>query len=460
MQPSRSALLLLVAIAAASGCDDDAPANPDASVAADSAELSDELSMPAVPTVDSSKFRGSESCGSCHVQHYQEWRTSMHSYAMVDPVYRALVSIRQEDFAGNQDRFCLQCHSPIGTRSGDIQPGFSFENLQNITLEGVNCETCHSTSAVQRPFNAGLVLDVGGPMKGPIKNAQQTAGHQTEYSELLQGSRMCASCHDVVEVSGLNLERPYEEWLQSPAAAEGVECQSCHMAGYSGKATEVSPERDLHEHFFVGVDMPLTDDYLPDAQALDDLRGRISQLLEGSATISMNATAAPAGQQIDLFVSLHNNIVAHNIPTGSTFNRQVWLEVIATDADNNVLYETGTLDANDDLRNYWSDEDPFGDSDLLEFGSRLTDRDGNPELFSWRATEHHTNSLSPLYDRTSTLFIPTASNTNGPVHIEARLRFRSFPPHLLRKLALDEYLSKLEIFDIDSLSIDVDLLAP
>ena len=457
----KTATGVALCVLAWAACGSDPQADPDAQNSGfDAGILSDELSMPLTPTVDSSKFMGSSSCGGCHTQHFAQWQSSMHSYAMIDPVYRAAVKVRQVDREGREDKFCLQCHSPIGTRSGDIQPGFDFESLETITLEGVNCETCHSISEVQRPFNAGLVLDVEGALKGPIQDPASNPAHETEYSELFSSSKLCASCHDVVEVDGMNLERPYQEWLESPAAQEGVECQTCHMETYRSKATDTSIERDLHEHFFVGVDMPLEPDFLPSQEAYDALRTRISNLLTNSATITLEATAGAAGDQLDLFVSIRNNIVAHNIPTGSTFNRQVWLEVIATDADNNVLYETGTLDPNGDLRNYWSENEAFTDHDLVEFNSRLTDIAGNPTLFSWRATEHHTNSLSPLYDRTNTLFIPTSDATNSPIHIEARLRFRSFAPHYLRALGLSQYVDNLEIFDIDSISVDVDLLAP
>ncbi len=440
-------------------CGDPSSSAPDAQLPLDSGILSDPLSMPLEPSLDSSKFKGAQSCGFCHENHLKEWKTSMHSYAMVDPVYRAIVKIRQEEFDGKEDKFCLQCHTPIGTRSGDIQPGFEFDQLEAISLEGVNCETCHTISAIERPFNAGLAMDVGGPMRGPIQGADPSSAHETEYSELFDSSLLCSSCHDVVEVSGLNLERPYAEWLESPAAQNDVQCQSCHMKTYTGKATASSSERELHEHYFVGVGLPLEEGFLS-AQEFEEMRIRVANLLQGSATITLDANAVSPGQQLDLFITVRNNIVAHNLPTGATFNRQVWLEVIATDADSNVIYETGTLDSNGDLRNYWSDEEPFGDADLIEYGSRFTNELGTPEIFTWRATEHHSNSLSPLYDRTNTLFVPTSVNVRGPIHIEARLRFRAFAPYVLRVLGLPHYVERVEIFDIDSISIDVPLDPP
>ena len=42
--------------------------------------------------------------------------------------------------------------------------------------------------------------------------------------------------------------------------------------------------------------------------------------------------------------------------------------------------------------------------------------------------------------------------------IEARLRFRSHPPYLLRALGLDDKVQKLSIYDIDATNVDVGLL--
>ena len=58
----------------------------------------------------------SRPCQECHPDHVREWSGSMHAYAMVDPVFRALVRVRQREFDGAQDPFCLQCHSAtLGT---------------------------------------------------------------------------------------------------------------------------------------------------------------------------------------------------------------------------------------------------------------------------------------------------------------------------------------------------------
>lgn len=456
--PGQS-LVLALALALA-GCSD--PVDPpvpvsDAGAPDASPFLSEDLAMPATPTLSLDRFTPSQTCGGCHPRHYVEWRMSMHAYAMVDPVYREMVKIRQADFDGAQDRFCLQCHTPIGTRAGDVVPGFDFADLDDFSLEGVNCETCHRISEVARTHNSGMVIDQDGPIRGPIENPLASEAHLSEYSPLMSQSEVCAVCHDVLEVSGLELERPYFEWLESPAYEQEENCQSCHMPTYTGTASLFSDERpDIHSHYFVGVDLPLTDDFVTPTE-IDEMRVRTQALLVDSGSVSLYAVDVQAGSQLDVFVDVRNNIHAHNLPTGSTFNRQMWLELTATDGNGQILYQTGDLDGNGDLRDHFSELDPYGDQDLVTFSSRLVDDSGTPELFSWRASDHFSNSLPPLYERTFTLFVPTEADTVGPITIDARLRFRSFAPHLLRLLGLGDKVARLEIFDIASASLQVNV---
>ena len=461
-------------LAALVACDGDAPTEPtDDTTPTDTGastretahtgvhELHDPVSMPLQPTLSVSDFQTADSCGACHADHVDEWASSMHSYAMVDPVFRALVGVRQTDLDGAEDRFCLQCHTPVGSRGGEIFPGFSFDELSPVVEEGIGCETCHKVDEVVRPNNAGFTLDPGGPMRGGIADPIDSPAHTSAYSALIDdGSALCGSCHDVIETSGLNLERPYEEFLESPSFEQGGRCGDCHMPSRRGSAVQGGPERELHDHRFIGVDVPLEPGYLsPEDEAA--LRDEVHRLLVGSVQLDVSAPAPAApGDQLDLVVGVTNLIDAHNFPTGTTFIRQAWLEVVATDADGQVLYSTGTLDANGDLRNFFSAVDPFGDDDLISFSSTLINASGTPEIFSWRATEHWPHSLPPLHERVFTLFVPTRPETRGPVTIDARLRFRSHGPYLLRALGLDHLIDRLEVVDIDAVRIEVPLDAP
>lgn len=454
---SRKWVCAAMLVAACGG--EDPPSGIDGGMAApDTGELFDELSMPEVPTVDLTAFNGAATCGECHTTQYAQWRTSMHAHAMIDPIYRTLVGIRQADFGGQQDRFCTQCHSAIGTRGGDIQRNFSFEALSPITLEGVTCEACHRVSQVERTYNSGHVLDPTGPIRGPIMDPVSNAVHTSEGSALFESSAFCGGCHDVIEVGGVNIERPFAEWMESPAAAAGQTCQSCHMATYTGTSAAGAPQRTLHEHYFTGVDVPSADVFLGTPSELDALRGRVRALLGGAGKLEVStSTAVSRGEQLDVFVTVTNEIAGHNLPTGTTSNRQLWLELVVRDGAGAVVYETGDLDANGDLRDHWSELDAYGDNDLITFHSGFVDADGVPVLFPWRAAEHISASLSPGYARTNTLFVPTSSAAPGQLTVQARLRFRPYAPYLLRALGFDAMAQAIPIYEIATASASVTL---
>jgi Cytochrome c554 and c-prime len=453
------AMLVAAGVVANPGCNKTTPPAPP--TPEDEDDFHDPLSMPKEPTLSPASFKASSSCENCHPTHYGQWRTSMHAYAMVDPVFRALVSVRQADYDGAEDQFCMQCHSAIATRGGEIEPGFSFADLSPIALEGVGCEACHKISSLVRPYNAGHQLAPDGPQHGPLADpALDGANHEATHAPFFSESLFCAGCHDVIEVSGLELERPYGEWLESPSFSQDQTCQDCHMATTQGPAANGGPERTLHDHRFIGVDVPLAEGFATE-QEVATLRQGVVELLDGAATIELTApTTVQAGEQIDLVVSVTNHIQGHNLPTGTTFIRELWVELIATDLDGETIYETGTLDQNGDLRHHFSELDPYGDSDLLLFGATLIDDAGAPVLFPWRAAELRSTAIPPLYTRTYTLFVPTDSTENGPISLAARLRFRTHGAYLLRALGLDELNDKVTIYDIAQASTSVELATP
>ena len=105
---AAGALCVLLAVVGLGSCVSDAPVgndnattdvlddDPDAS-----GGLHDPLSMPAEATLSVESFRSASECAGCHPNHYAQWQTSMHAYATIDPIWRALVAVRQADFDGH-----------------------------------------------------------------------------------------------------------------------------------------------------------------------------------------------------------------------------------------------------------------------------------------------------------------------------------------------------------------------
>lgn len=402
--------------------------------------VTDPISMPPTPSLALTKVPSADSCRDCHPQQFAEWIGSRHGNAMSDRLFQALVRLRQRVSMGEEDRFCVQCHSVVGSRSGDVRPGFDFSALSAVTMEGVSCATCHGSAEVLRPSNAGLSVPGDGVIRGGLDDPARGAPHQNLTALHLQGSLFCAACHEVYELSGLSLEQPYQEWLASPAAAAGQTCQGCHMPRYDGQAAAGGPQRTgLRSHRFVGLDPPGAregaDPTVRAAFAAD-----LAALLDSAASIDVRANLAAAGATLDVVVNVQNRIAGHSLPTGSTFLRQCWLELIVADDLGHILYESGTLDGNGDLRDRWSTLEPFGDPDLISFSSQLIDNNGAPTLFPWEAATHHRNALRAGETRVFTYFVPVPTDAVGSLHLSTRLRMRSTPPFLLRLLDLSELL--------------------
>ncbi len=441
------ASLLLVA------CSSNTTATPDAASTDTGADtdvavaVTDPLSMPAVPTLKSDSFPSATTCKDCHAQQFAEWNGSRHAYAAKDPVWEVLVGLRQKAENGLQDRFCTQCHSILGVRSGEIKPDFKFADLSPTVMEGVTCAACHLSDSVARTHNAGLTFAADGKMRGNLADSQTTTAHGSVAGPHLAADNFCPSCHDVIEINGLPLERPYEEWLDSPGTTKQL-CQDCHMAKYDGQAATGGPQRKgLHSHRFIGLDPPgAATGSDPTMQAI--FAADRDQLLASAAKVTLGSGALAAGQTLDVTVNIENLIKGHSLPTGTTFLRQCWLEVVATDDAGKVLYETGTLDANGDLRDRWSDLKPYDDHDLVSLSSSLIDAQGNPTLFPWLAVEHKRGALRSGESRTWTFFVPVPADAKGSVHLTARLRLRSFPPFLFRFAGAAALIPTIVVYDL------------
>lgn len=447
----RPASLWPLVLLAACRC---GPADTDTDTDTDGS-VTDPLSMPATPTVDASAFTSASACRACHPTQFAQWSGSNHAYAMVDPLFQRLVELRQAQYDGLQDRFCTQCHSAIGVRSGSVGPGFAFDGQPDVVREGVTCDACHRATAIARDHNSGLVLDPDAPEQGPITDPDGNAQHGSQASAIFADAEFCGSCHDVVELNGLPLERPYQEWLESPAYMDGRTCQDCHMTASTGPAAVNGADRTVHDHRFIGVDTPLLASFAPDPTDRADREARVAALLADVAAVDVAAAPVTAGETLDLVVTVTNRVDGHDLPTGTTFIRQLWLEVTATDADGNALFTSGDLDANGDLRDAWSDLDPYGDADLIAFRSGLYDAQGEPTLFPWNAYEHFTTAIPPGYARTVTYFVPTEGAAEGAVHVDVRLRFRAIPPYLLRAVGMDDVIDEVPVRDLASAALDV-----
>lgn len=167
-----------------------------------------------------------KACGQCHAEQWQDWQQSLHSQTVKAGLLWQFQLMAQSDANA-----CLECHAPLAEQKALLalehdwpaapktaMPNYISEDLAD---QGLVCAACHVRDHKRY-----------GPV--PREGKEQTAAHQGfVVEEAFSQSEFCSSCHqfpdDWPRTNGKLRENTYQEWLASPYAEQGVQCQSCHM---------------------------------------------------------------------------------------------------------------------------------------------------------------------------------------------------------------------------------------
>ncbi|HEX4340227.1 MAG TPA: multiheme c-type cytochrome [Polyangiaceae bacterium] len=386
-------------------------------------------------------------CAECHPKHVDEWKSSAHAYSLHDPVFAAMVGFGQQQTKGELGGFCVQCHTPTGFRNGETDVSVDgagdagvytqpITGLSQDAMDGVSCTVCHSIDKVNTVANADFDMATDGIRRAEIRDPDPNPKHSSIYSPLHEDTEMCGTCHVVVNSNRVALEQTHIEWVDSIFAGSKT-CQDCHMPSRKDVAAVGHGERTVHDHAFVGADVSLLPE--KDFPGYDDSRAKVETLLQSSAVLS--ASADPVAKTLTLQIQ---NLAGHALPSGATADRQMWVELIVTDGSGNRVFESGTLDENGDLRT--SDParttQPGSDPALILYGQVMlfdpkvadptSTEPARPVDFLWEPNAETSHLIPPsVTDRPS---YDLSSLPAGSYSAAIRLLFRSFPPHVLRRL--------------------------
>jgi len=235
-----------------------------------------------------SSYPTAATCGECHTQIYKEWSNSSHAYASISPMFHKFEQIINDLSSGTVRAFCVRCHQEVGTQRGEPRAAALWERSE-VAREGVTCITCHRITEEYAKVNGQRTVQPG-TISRPVTSSgngskfYEILKHREDYhittSEKEHGSQIhvgvvkfpqisqpqfCVSCHQVAVQPGIKLEVVWDQYRASPAAAQGVTCQDCHMgrvpginAGYTRAPSavvggkEINPQRIHHNHGFYG----------------------------------------------------------------------------------------------------------------------------------------------------------------------------------------------------------------
>ncbi|MBS82935.1 MAG: hypothetical protein CMD65_02240, partial [Gammaproteobacteria bacterium] len=321
---------------------------------------------------------------------------------------------------------------------------FQSSNVSQVLKEGIGCDICHTMSGISETVHAGdnvaanatyKMYPLGNIKFGPIVDPEPNDYHESYYLPTYNTSQMCLPCHDLV-VRDIEAEITFTEWDRIPGFSMfgGVSCQECHM-----------PMKDngYHDHSFIGVDMDLS---IP--LDINPLYEQVSNLLSNSANISFNflENTLPnfiiPGDTLSIPISIESQ-TAHSIPSGTSFNRESWIELIVKN-DNNIIYSSGVINNDESL-------DITEDPQLLIFSSYMYDEEGNPtnNITDMHSMDNY--SLSAYQERYHFYNVYIPDSIDGNIEIYARLLFRSLKPEFVL-LHHPEFMDNLPVFEIDSIN--------
>ncbi len=426
------------------------------------------------PPLSVAQLQQPVTCTSCHADHSRQWSGSMHAYASVDPIFRALHKRGQRETGGALGLFCVRCHAPMAVENGTITEAnvatFDFDTLTPAET-GVTCYFCHNVKEVVADENNGLVIAHDQTMRGGAMNPVANPVHDSAYSPLMDGTKldsspMCGGCHDVRNGNGVLIEDTFADWKRTmfatdPRAAQS--CAGCHMEASDGVIADApglgvtTRIAGLHDHFMAAVDEALVPFPESDAHAIA-LAEQLSGAVAIQGTIPPGERRPIGGICLDPPGELRVRIepfAGHSVPSGAAFDRRMWLEVIATDVNGQVVFQTGVVPDDKD-----PDEVEATDSNLLGFWRRALTPGAGSAHFFWEIgafVDDDRHLLSPAIElgldhSTRAVFRNVPSYTTIE-KIVARVRLRALPLELLRLLEASGdlapgFAAKLETYDL------------
>jgi hypothetical protein len=235
-----------------------------------------------IPPASETGPKASE-CGSCHVQQYREWQVTVHA--------KATTSASFLEAAGNPpEEECLQCHSPLGMRDGQMASRtFNRE-------EGITCVSCHL---------------VDGAMHGSHGSTALVSPHSIQEDRAAYtSSLLCAPCHG----------ETHEQWQKATVGQTAHTCQECHQSSIQRTATQGT---NVFSDILVAFEKKET------TRSHDINLERMAQVPGGIAVTAIPISRAKT-TPLEFEVTIRNNL-PHNLPTGTYGSKTLRLVPVVGD---------------------------------------------------------------------------------------------------------------------------------
>jgi hypothetical protein len=235
--------------------------------------------------------------------------------------------------------FCGVCHDVTLVNGFRLEEAFSEYKSSPAAARGESCQDCHM----------GIIPGkASGYHEGPaaVVNGTETASRKLtdhrfvgpDYSVIHPG--MFPHNPEAVELASI------EEWNTFDYKAGW---------GQDEFEDEVSDDMEFPERWSDTDDRYEAREILDvQLEELDEMADARKEILRLGYLLGDIEVESASSDGLEFRVKVSNGTDGHNVPTGFTGERLVWLHVLVTDADGRTVFESGDLDPNGDVRDLHS----------------------------------------------------------------------------------------------------------
>jgi hypothetical protein len=394
-------------------------------------------------------------CADCHKEIADQWKESMHAMADTELFYARVVGEFRKEFGFQASNWCAGCHSPLRLGRGELN-----EKVATVAQPNVDCIVCHSIRGAHDSIgNNGYDLMIARQSGYELAGTRglsdrllliQPEAHRSRWnSSFMRTPEFCGSCHRQVLpdfLSGGNVELvlqdTYTEWARSKYntadKAIGRTCQDCHMPREPGLDVDLGNKRP--SHLFLGGSYDIAR-----ISGSHTAYTESKRFLQQAATIEI--TPVRTGKDgVELIVKVTNSGAGHNLPTGVTDLRQMWVAVTVTNDAGEIVYESGKIDAAG-----------FLDSSATVFGMTLGDGNGNPVHFHHiaKARQILSDTTIPAGETREVKYAVPVQHSRR-LQVDAKLMHRAVPQNFINHYMTPDLRSEVVVMTQATTNINLD----
>jgi nitrate/TMAO reductase-like tetraheme cytochrome c subunit len=399
-------------------------------------------------------------CVTCHVEEFEQWASSLHAVSGRDAIYDATIEynihFKEASNGHEQIRFCEGCHEPGQVILGRTNRVPSVMPAEAET-EGLTCIFCHAAVHADPIEGNGAYTIAMSTANDAMSDAMIMASPRDHAkifgskatNALIGTSDFCGACHtehyneEVSKASGdIPVQTTFAEWKDSWYAEQNVTCQDCHMnrdpAAFIKELSQgiVNPP-DYHTHNFVGANYVAVETDLGSnlfwlrggvipgltgeryLEILETQKQLTHDLLKSAAELEMRDVTLVAGAGGSISIAVKNVGAGHNLPTGVTDHKHMWLELEVTDATGKEFVHSGWFDGDRGvtdpdaviwIERFWDEND-----------TRITDH----LTFNTAYIDFSRELIPPRGEDVINYDITLPDDVQGPVTIKAKLWYRA-----------------------------------